>query len=363
MTVFIKGLDLCESFFNEVARPILNTHFPTLRYTAGLLGYGSDVIGYDDRMSADHLWGPRFHLFLPEAEFDSWRGQIASAFAAGFPYQYRGFSANFSKPDWNDNGVRWQEFIQQGPVDPLIEYHTLRSYFEEYLGYTPFTEISTSQWLTFTEHRLLGAASGRIFHDDLGMMKVREKLTYFPQDVWLWMMAAQWKMISEEEAFAGRCGYVGDEVGSRIVAARQVQRIMRLCFLLEKRYAPYSKWFGSAFKKLEIAPILLPILEQTLAASDWRKRGHYLGQAYRIAADKHNALGITEELDSKIGDYFERPFPVLFAGRFAEAIRKTIESAELKQLVPEIGSVSQFTDSTTVFDNVKLYGKLKHLYE
>jgi len=56
-------------------------------------------------------------------------------------------------------------------------------------------------------------------------------------------------------------------------------------------------------------------------------------------------------------------FQVLFAGRFAEAIRKVIPSAELKQLVPERGSVSQFTDSVTVFDDVKLYGKLKNLYQ
>ena len=363
MTAFVKGLDLCESFFNEIAKPILSTNFPSLRYAAGVIGYGSEVIGLDDEMSTDHMWGPRFQLFLPEESFDLWKGQITAAFAVGFPYEYKGFSTNFSKPDWNDNGVRWRELIQHGQIDPLIEYYTLRSYFENYLGYTPGEDVSVAQWLIFTEHRLLGVTSGRVFHDNLGINEVRQKLNYFPQDIWLWMMAAQWTMIAEEEAFLGRCGYVGDELGSRVVAARQVQRIMRLCFLMERRYAPYSKWFGSAFKKLDIAPLLLPTLDQVLAASHWQEREKYLGRAYKIMAEKHNSLGITEELDSNIRNYFSRPFQVLSAGRFVEAIRKVIQSAELKQLVPEIGSVSQFTDSTTVFDDVKLYVKLKNLYQ
>jgi hypothetical protein len=177
------------------------------------------------------------------------------------------------------------------------------------------------------------------------------------------MMAAQWTMIAEEEAFVGRCGYVGDELGSRVIVARQVQRIMRLCFLMEKRYTPYSKWFGSAFRQLDIAPALRPILEQVLQASHWQEREQYLGRAYKIVADRHNSLGLTEELSSTTRDYYGRPFQVLMAERFAEAITKAIQSTELKQLDPIIGSVSQFTDSTTVFDEVQLYGKLGNLYQ
>jgi len=63
MTAFVKGLDLCESFFNEIAKPILSTNFPALRYAAGVIGYGSEGIGLDDEMSTDHVWGPRFQFF------------------------------------------------------------------------------------------------------------------------------------------------------------------------------------------------------------------------------------------------------------------------------------------------------------
>jgi len=361
-TIFVKGLDLSEAFFKEIAQPILTTHFPSLCYSAGLFGYGSDVLGFDDALSTDHNWGPRFTLFLPEESFEKRKTQITAAFAADFPYEYEGFSVHFSTPDGHDKGVRQQEFINQGRVDPLIEYHTVRSYFESYLGYTPETDITVAQWLTFPEHRLLGVTSGKVFHDDLGIREVRNTLAYFPREIWLWLMAAQWTMIAEEEAFVGRCGYVADDIGARIIAARQVQRLMRLGFLLERRYAPYSKWVGTAFKSLKIAPVLLPILEEVLTASVWQEREYHLGRAYQVVAEKHNTLGLTEELSVEMNTYFERPFRVLDAHRFAAALRTAIRGTELQRLVPEIGSVSQFTDSVTLYDDVRLYGRLQKLY-
>jgi hypothetical protein len=308
------------------------------------------------------MWGPRFLLFLPENDFESLKIQISAAFSSGFPHAYRGYSTNFSAPNPTDNGVRQPIFTHTGQINPLVEYHTIRSFFEDYLGYAPSAEISISQWLTFTEHRLLGVTSGQVFRDDLGLNEVRQKLNYFPHDIWLWMLAAQWTMISEEEAFVGRCGIVGDELGSKLVAARQVQRIMRTSFLMEKRYCPYSKWFGTAFSQLEIAPSLQPVLEQVLQATLWKEREEYLGQAYQLLAEKQNSLGLTDNLDPTLRNYFGRPFQVLFARRFADAIQKTIRNDTLSQLTPVIGSVSQFTDSETLFDNVQLYEKLKNLY-
>jgi hypothetical protein len=44
-----------------------------------------------------------------------------------------------------------------------------------------------------------------------------------------------------------RCGDVGDELGSRLVAARLIEELM------QKQYWPYAKWFGTAFSKLACA--------------------------------------------------------------------------------------------------------------
>jgi hypothetical protein len=105
------------------------------------------------------------------------------------------------------------------------------------------------------------------------------------------------------------------------------------------------------------------MLENVLQASHWKEREGYLGRACTIVGDKHNTLNLTEELSSATRPYFGRPFRVLSAGRFADALREKIQDPALKGHIPAIGSVSQFSDSTTVYDNVPLAAKLKHLYQ
>ena len=115
MSKFIKGMELCESFFTDCARAIIEDNFPDMIYSAGLIGYGSDVLGYDDAVSTDHMWGPRFYLFLSLADIEK-KDKIFSALSKNFPYRYKGYSVNFTKPDPNDCGVRHPEFISEGNV-------------------------------------------------------------------------------------------------------------------------------------------------------------------------------------------------------------------------------------------------------
>jgi hypothetical protein len=64
MSDFVKGLELSEQFYIEIVAPILKTHFPDVPYSAALIGWGSEVLGFDDDVSTDHNWGLRFQIFL-----------------------------------------------------------------------------------------------------------------------------------------------------------------------------------------------------------------------------------------------------------------------------------------------------------
>ena len=70
---FVPGLELCEAFYREAVRPILDAGFPGLTHAAALIGDGSDVLGYDTPVSRDHQWGPRLILFLSAADHGSLR--------------------------------------------------------------------------------------------------------------------------------------------------------------------------------------------------------------------------------------------------------------------------------------------------
>lgn len=186
---FIKGLDLCDGFWNEIAKPLLDTYFPRLVYTAGLIGYGSDVLGYDDAVSTDHMWGPRFYLFLREEDIHL-RSNIMDVFSAHFPYEYRGYPVHFSEPDLSDGGVRQAVHISEGRVSPLVFIHTVREYFTEYLGAFPPDIFDAFDWLSFSENRLLCLTAGRLFCDMLGAETVRKQLEYYPETVRLYLIAS-----------------------------------------------------------------------------------------------------------------------------------------------------------------------------
>jgi hypothetical protein len=160
----------------------------------------------------------------------------------------------------------------------------------------------------------------------------------------------------------GRTGEVGDEIGSALIAADLVQDVMRLGFLMERRYAPYSKWFGSAFARLTCAAQLTPHLDATLAARRWHDRQQHLVHAYQIIAAMHNDLGITEPLSTQAALFHSRPFLVIQAGEFADAIRDQIRDERVRSLPEAVGSIDQFVDSTDVLSNAALRRRVKAIY-
>jgi hypothetical protein len=107
-------------------------------------------------------------------------------------------------------------------------------------------------------------------------------------------MVAGWWRVHPEVNLVGRAGFVGDELGSALIGSRVVHDLMRLCFLLERQYAPYSKWFGTAFARLGCGSELSPVLWRAVRAPTWQEREHALNDAYAAVAAIHDASGITE---------------------------------------------------------------------
>lgn len=361
MPPFIPGLKLNELFYHEVVRPVLTAEFPDLVHTAARLGAGSDVLGCDDEVSTDHDWGLRFHLFLAEADEVRWGTAVTTTLAHRLPKTYRGRSTHFGPPD--EEGTQLLRSITQGPVNHRVTVTTIRRFFHDYLGFDPFTEPTVYDWLTFPQQHLLGATAGAVFVDGLGQLEpIRQKLAYFSHDVWLYLLAAQWSRIGQEEHFMGRAGDAGDELGSRLLAARLVHDIMQLCFLMERTYAPYPKWFGTAFSRLAGAPQLSPLLHQVLAAPTWQQREIPLCAAYEFVARMHNALGVAEPLGTAVTYFHERPYRVIDASRFTTALKNAITDEAVKSITTDIGSIDQFSHSSDLRENPALYRRLVNLF-
>jgi hypothetical protein len=325
----VRGLELARAFYEEVVAPVV----ADVPHAAALLGYGSDVLGFDTARSTDHGWGPRLQLFVD----DPAREEVAGAVQAALPESFRGWPVQYG----------WDEV----PVSHHVEVASLGKWLERHLGFDPRNGLSARDWLAVPQQLLLEVTAGGVFHDGpRELAAVREALAWYPRDVWLWLLACQWRRIDQEEPFPGRAAEVGDELGSRVLAARLARDAMHLCFLLERRYAPYSKWLGTAFRRLEAADEVGPALEATLSATDFAAREDAWVAAIEAVAQRHNALGITRALEPTARPFHSRPFRVLGSSRFVEACLEPLEDESLRSR-PLVGGIDQFVDSTDVLSS------------
>jgi len=137
---------------------------------------------------------------------------------------------------------------------------------------------------------------------------------------------------------------------------------MRLCFLMEKEYTPYSKWFGTAFSKLKSAKKLTSILHKVISSENWKERESNLSKAYEIVANIHNSLKITKPIATKVSEFHDRPYLVIHGDVFAEEIKKQIQSKTILNIKSGIGSVNQITNTVDLLENDKLLKRMKKLY-
>ena len=135
------------------------------------------------------------------------------------------------------------------------------------------------------------------------------------------------------------------------MAARLVYDVMRLCFLLERRYAPYSKWWGTAFGRLHCAQRVGPQLAAVLAAATWREREEHLARVYETVAEMQNVLAVAEAQDPSSRPYIGRPYQVIMADRFVDALSAAIQDPDVLRVKENLGlagALDQWADSTDI---------------
>jgi hypothetical protein len=332
MPGFVHAQELSAGFYTDVVAPAVGS----TSHAAGLLGLGSDVLGYDTARSMDHDWGPRVVVLVDEHEVEP----VLKRVEAALPVKYRGFRVRFGS--------------STHAVEHRVTVASLSGWLRGQLGFDASQGIGVDDWLVTPQQQILGVVAGRVYADDGRLAPARAALEWYPDEIWRWLMACQWTRIAQEEPFMQRTHEAGDELGSRVVAARLVREVMRLALLQSRSYAPYTKWLGTAFARLGHPDGLDRALADTVAAGNFADREQALVTAYQLVARRHNALGITDELDVEPRLFFDRPAMVLEAGRFAAACHATVSDPQLQRVGP-IGSIDQFVDSTDVLSNPSVY--------
>ena len=362
---FIRGLDLCERFFHQLIRPLLDQYYSSLQYTACRLGPGSDVLSFDTIQSCDHDWGPKCDLLLDN-------DTLINELNLFFQFHLRektidGYSTQFQIFQEHDGQQTLINDKHQGTCHG-IRIMTMKQFFYEYLQWSIDDDLhglTSIDWLTFPSQHLATIARGRVFYSThpTSIERIRSQLKYYPDDIWLYLIGSCWQRIGQEEHLMGRAGQVEDELGSTLIANRLVRDLMRLIFLYEREYYPYAKWFGRAFRQwTKLGVEFEVIFRQIQLADHWLSREMFLSQAYQRIARLYAEKFFPETSTIvQVSQFHQRPFQVINGGVIAEKIFSQIQNDQLRQLT-KIESVDLFSDSTDAL-SIELREKMKKIFE
>jgi hypothetical protein len=224
---------------------------------------------------------------------------------------------------------------------------SVREFTVSRLGFDPRVGVSVRDWLSLSGQAVLEVIAGPVFVDRAGELEsARRAVTWYPDDLWRHVLTCDWMRIAHELPLMGRAADVGDETGSRIIAARLAQIVMHLAFLLERRWPPYSKWFGTLFRTLPHARELAVPIDGVIGGAGSATRQQALAEALQILLRQQNALGLTDARQATV-PFWDRPY-VHPNPAVVTHLRASITDPEVRALPFGRGSVEQRTDNVDV---------------
>jgi len=326
----MNGTDLAHRYYEELVAPLLAARWPGLPHAAGRLGSGSDVLGLDDPMSRDHDWGLRLTLLVDRTVTRPVEDHLEHV----LPATFEGWPTRFA--------TTWDPTVHH-----RVEVSTPAKFAFSRLGVDTMGPMTTFDWLSVTGQSVLEVTAGAMFVDHQGdMTAIRQQLNWYPDDVWLLVLAADWARIAQELPFVGRTAARGDDVGSRIIAGRIAHTAMHLGFLLERRWPPYPKWLGTRFAALPKAGAASALLRAAMSTGTWAQREASLITALTQLHDLQRSIGLPTG-PGPAEPFFDRPFTGIRAS-VAGMLHTSVTDPDIRRLPIGVGSVEQWVDNVDV---------------
>ncbi len=245
----MQGIQLAKQYYEAYGAPMLQEQFADVadRIAVGLVGEGSECLGFDDEISQDHDFEPGFCLWITAEDANQFGFRLERAYAK-LPKTFLGYTrAHLSPVGGNRHGVQ------------IIE-----EFYEKYLG-TPDAPETWEHWLQIPPATLRSATNGQVWKDELGVFsQIRNALLQgYPEDVRRKKLAAHCIMMNQAGQYnLSRCLARGEIGAAQLCAAEFVRHAISAIYLVNNVYEPFYKW---AFRGMRDLP-LLSELEALLTA-------------------------------------------------------------------------------------------------
>ena len=231
------GLELSKRYFLEYGDELFDglEHLKPL-VAIGLVGCGSECMGFDDEISCDHDFEPGFCIFLPDEDKISRRDEFLLERAyARLPREFMGYKREkYDAVGGNRHGVI-----------------RMSHFFIEKCG-SPDGMLSKRDFFAIPEQSLAEATGGEVFFDGAGEFSaIRSRLSYLPEDVRIKKLAGNLLLMAQSGQYNyQRCIARGDTAAAQLAAIEFARAALHAIFLLNRRYFPYYKWQFRALSDL-----------------------------------------------------------------------------------------------------------------
>jgi hypothetical protein len=277
------GQEISVDFIRRVVWPALQREFPdeSRRLAVAVIGTGSDVTGLDDEVSRDHHWGPRANVMVLPEDAGRLLPQVRESLHRILPDTFDGYP------------VIMDTVVMTGVCCTAID-----QFFRYFLG-TDELPGTDADWLTLCEVDLRHATAGVVVVDEAGeLTRRRLALAYYPDHVWRKRLADWCMYITGRDAPYNlyRVAKRRDALTGAMYKALYLKQVMEFLFMLNRQYAPYTKWLNRTFRQLpRYAAEVAPMLDAIFAEGDLVRNVHQMIDVNYMLAEALAELGLTRK--------------------------------------------------------------------
>jgi tetratricopeptide (TPR) repeat protein len=222
----MSGLELCKKYYETYGITMINEKFPEYagRIAVGLVGSGSDCMGYDDRTSQDHDWGPEFCLWLTDETYAEIGKKLEEEYD-NLPTEFMGYRRVRTARGYGRRGVM-----------------TISAFYKRLLNADSYEKID---WRNVEDYALAACVNGEVFRDDEGIFtEFRNRLkSGYPENIRFLKLAEDVARVSQN----GQYNYFrmldrGDALTADMLMCECIKNAMKLQHHICNVYPPHDKW-------------------------------------------------------------------------------------------------------------------------